>query len=200
MHVIVGLGNPGRQYSHTRHNLGFMVVEAFAEQLTAANNWALSNAWQAHTLKGSHAGNSLVLIKPQTYMNLSGQAVKAVAQFYKVPVSQVLLVVDDVNLSFGRMRYRSKGSAGGHNGLKSVQTCLGTTEYARLRVGVGMQKHAGQALSDHVLAPFNAEERIALPVILAHTNHVLATWLTQPNILTQTDLANGWCLPSASAG
>jgi PTH1 family peptidyl-tRNA hydrolase len=155
MKLIVGLGNPGRRYEGTRHNIGFEVLDALAQRhgvewesaprgidgLTA--RWRLADS---------------VLAKPLTFMNLSGATVVGLLQFYKVELIDFLVVVDDVNLDLGRLRARSTGSAGGHNGLKSVIESLGTEDFARLRIGVG-RGDARRDLADHVTAKFEREER-----------------------------------------
>jgi PTH1 family peptidyl-tRNA hydrolase len=153
MKLIVGLGNPGRRYAGTRHNVGFDVVEAIAErnrlEWESAPAEAITARWRAM---------NVMLAKPLTFMNLSGGAIVDLLQFYKIDRNDLLVVVDDINLELARLRARPEGSAGGHNGLKSVIAQLGTEEFARLRVGVG-RGDARRELSDHVLATFDADER-----------------------------------------
>jgi peptidyl-tRNA hydrolase, PTH1 family len=153
--LVVGLGNPGKQYAGTRHNIGFDVLDTLAGRHVVT--WesaprgieALSGRWRA---------SDAVLAKPLTFMNLSGAAIVGLLQFYKIDVADALVIVDDINLVLGRLRARAGGSAGGHNGLKSVIAALGTDQFARLRVGVG-RGDARRDLADHVLATFEPDER-----------------------------------------
>jgi PTH1 family peptidyl-tRNA hydrolase len=154
MKLVVGLGNPGRRYAGTRHNVGFDVLDLLAERHRLE--------WEAAPAEGLIAKWRAVpalLAKPLTFMNLSGHAVGELLRFYKIDLQDSLIVVDDVNLDLGRLRARPSGSAGGHNGLKSIIAALGTEEFARLRVGVG-RGDARRDLGDHVLAKFDPEERV----------------------------------------
>ncbi len=153
MKLIVGLGNPGRAYAGTRHNVGFDVVDLLAERHRLA--WESAPA-EAVLAKWREA--SALVVKPLTFMNLSGQAVGDLLRFYKIDLADLFVVVDDVNLELGRLRARPGGSAGGHNGLKSLIGLLGTEEFARLRVGVG-RGDARRDLADHVLTKFDPQER-----------------------------------------
>lgn len=152
--LIVGLGNPGRDYADTRHNVGFMIVDRLATKAGAV--WRTEKRWQTEVAR---AGASW-LCKPQTYMNLSGAAVASVAGFYKIPHDSILVVLDDMALPLGKLRFRGNGSAGGHNGLQSVIEHLGTNAVARLRVGIGSAQ-PGEAVG-HVLGRFRAEEKTTL--------------------------------------
>jgi PTH1 family peptidyl-tRNA hydrolase len=154
MKLIVGLGNPGREYEHTRHNVGFQVAEELARRyrVTLKNH----AKWKTRAAKIAEIGDGVLLAEPTTFMNLSGWAVREIADFHKLSPSDVLVVVDDADLPLGRLRLRPSGSAGGHNGLKSVIQELGTVEFPRLRVGVGRQ--AGE-LKNHVLGRFSVEEK-----------------------------------------
>lgn len=154
MKLIVGLGNPGEEYSDTRHNLGFKVADEMARRHGVT--FRSSSKWKARTAKVLDLGDGLLLAQPMTFMNLSGWAVRDIAAFHKLPPSDVLIVVDDADLPLGRLRIRAKGSAGGHNGLKSIIHELGTDAFPRLRIGVGRQ--AG-ALKSHVLGRFSDEEQ-----------------------------------------
>ena len=147
--LIAGLGNPGREYARTRHNVGFEVVEALAARHGA--RWT-----RKPDAELARWGQDAVLVKPQTFMNLSGGAVQRWQQFYKVAIEDVLIVVDDVNLEAGRLRIRRSGSPGGHNGLKSIRASFGTDEFPRLRVGVGGGER--KELSSHVLGRFTPDE------------------------------------------
>ena len=154
MKLIVGLGNPGREYEHTRHNVGFQVAEELARRYHVTLKSRPS--WKARVAKIAEIGDGVLLAEPTTFMNLSGWAVREIAAFHKLSPSDVLVVVDDADLPLGRLRLRTSGSAGGHNGLKSVIQELGTVEFPRLRVGVGRQ--AGE-LKNHVLGRFSVEEK-----------------------------------------
>ena len=155
MKLVVGLGNPGRKYDGTRHNVGFDIVETLADRHRA--EWE-SAPRGVEALVARWRAADAVLAKPLTFMNLSGPATMALLHFYKIDPSGLLVVVDEVNLELGRLRARAAGSAGGHNGLKSIIDALGTTEFARLRVGVG-RGDARRDLADHVLARFEPDER-----------------------------------------
>jgi len=154
MKLVVGLGNPGRRYAGTRHNIGFDVVDLLAErhrlEWESAPADALLARWRAA---------SVIVAKPLTFMNLSGVAIGELLRFYKIELPDLFVIVDDINLELGRLRARPSGSAGGHNGLKSVIEALGTEEYARLRIGVGRGDQR-RDLADHVLAKFDPEERV----------------------------------------
>lgn len=168
-YIFVGLGNPGLRYEMTRHNLGFLVVIALAHQL----GWLLKEEprFNAMVAKGVLDGAAVHLILPLTYMNLSGEAVRAYLAYYKLPVASVAVVTDDIAVPFGQMRLKTMGSAGGHNGLKSVEEHLGTNSYIRLRMGIG---HPGvRNLVDYVLEPFNQEEMKELKSFIDRGREVL---------------------------
>ena len=165
MKLIVGLGNPGREYRETRHNVGFLVADEIARrhQLT----FAMAPSQLPETVVVKKFGpEPLLLAKPLTFMNRSGEAVAALARYYDVPCGDLLIVVDDVDLAFGRLRARARGSAGTHNGLRSVVDRLGSTDFPRLRLGVG-RGDARRDLADHVLSKFEADERAALESFIA---------------------------------
>ena len=165
MKLIVGLGNPGREYRETRHNVGFMVVDEIARRHNIG--WASGPAQIAETLVGKKFGvEPLLLSKPLTYMNLSGDVVAGLARYFDVAHDDLLVVVDEAALPFGRLRARPRGSAGGHNGLKSVIERLGTTEFPRLRLGVG-RGDGRRDLADHVLAKFERGEHADLEALIA---------------------------------
>ena len=165
MKLIVGLGNPGREYRDTRHNVGFLVADEIARrhQLTMA----LGPAQVPETFVAKRFGaHPMLVAKPLTFMNRSGDAVAALARYYDVGPAELLIVVDEVALPFGRLRARARGSAGGHNGLKSIVERLGTSEFARLRLGVG-RGDPRRELADHVLAKFEPDERAGLEEFIA---------------------------------
>jgi PTH1 family peptidyl-tRNA hydrolase len=165
MKLIVGLGNPGREYRETRHNVGFMVVDEIARRHNLTLAMAPSQIPDAMIAK-KFGDDALLMAKPLTFMNNSGEAVAALARYYDVPVGELLIVVDEVALPFGRLRARARGSAGGHNGLKSVIARLGTTEFSRLRLGVG-RGDTRRDLADHVLARFEADEQSVVGEFIA---------------------------------
>lgn len=149
--LVAGLGNPGAQYAHTRHNIGFMLVDLLAHKAGLA--WEKSSKWDAATAK---LGNAL-LVKPASYMNRSGHPLHAIAQFYKLSPEEVLVVLDDFSLPLGRLRLRQSGGPGGHNGLESIIVQFGTEEIPRLRLGIGPAPAEGS--SDYVLSNFFEEEK-----------------------------------------
>lgn len=155
MYIIAGLGNPGREYKNTRHNVGFMVIDK------AAGKYDIKLDKKRHKAvcgKGVIAGESVILVKPQTFMNLSGESIRKVIDYYKVEEKESLIVIsDDISLDTGMLRIRKKGSAGGHNGLKNIILHLGHDEFKRIRVGVG-DKPAGGDLVDYVLGRFDKEQ------------------------------------------
>ena len=155
--LIVGLGNPGREYEKTRHNVGFRVAELLAERAGVKIDRA---KFRALTRQAEVGGCRVLLVKPQTFMNLSGEAVFLAGQFYKLPPERIVLVFDDVSLPLGRVRVRESGSAGGHNGVKSVLAQLGSDRVPRVKVGVGEKPHPDMDLADWVLSRFTpAEEK-----------------------------------------
>lgn len=156
--LIAGLGNIGDEYANTRHNIGFLVLDALA----GASNTFFKTDRLASVAEVKFKGRTFVLIKPSTYMNLSGKAVNYWLQAEKIPVENFLAVTDDIALPFGKLRMKGKGSDGGHNGLKSIQETLGTTDYARLRFGIGSEFSKGRQV-EYVLGEWSAEERKALP-------------------------------------
>ena len=154
MKLIVGLGNPGMQYAATRHNIGFEVIDSIAETYNIS---VLKNKYKALIGEGTIAGEKVILMKPQTYMNLSGEAVKACMDFHKISHEDLIVIYDDVSLDVGKLRIRKSGSAGGHNGIKNIIALIGTQEFPRIRFGVG-EKPAGWDLANYVLGRFPEEE------------------------------------------
>ena len=154
-YIIVGLGNPGIQYARTRHNAGFMAVDALAKKYNVSVNRSKFKAFVGDT---EISGKRVLLMKPQTFMNLSGEAVSEAARFYKLTPDRILVLSDDISLDVGKLRLRRKGSAGGHNGLKSIGELLGTDDYPRLKIGVGKKPHPEYDLAAWVLSNFNDAE------------------------------------------
>lgn len=166
MYLIVGLGNPDKEYLKTRHNIGFMVLDLLAKQ----NNFSFNeNAFNAQIAKQELWGHKILFIKPQTYMNLSGTAVSAVANFYKISPMNILVISDDLALPLGNLRFRDSGSSGGQKGLEDIIQKLGTNKFYRLRVGIGPQTEFGGA-KNFVLSKFSkVEEDIVEPALLKAT-------------------------------
>ena len=175
MHLIVGLGNPGADYAKTRHNAGFLLVEKLAAQWKAG--WNNERKFAARMAKANHRGKKVLLCEPQTFMNLSGESVAAVMQFYQLPSENILVVVDDADLPLGEIRLRPGGGSGGHHGLESVAQHLGSKEYARLRIGIGRKNEARQ-ITGHVLGKFSADESALLEKVLERAAMQLECWLT----------------------
>ena len=175
MHLIVGLGNPGAEYARTRHNAGFMLVEKLAEQWKSG--WANERKFVSRIAKAEHDGRKVLLCEPQTFMNLSGEAVGALVKYYQLPLEKILIVVDDADLPLGEIRLRPGGGSGGHHGLESVAQHLGSTEYARLRIGIGRKGEARQ-ITGHVLGKFAAEENAVLEKVLERAAGQIECWLS----------------------
>ena len=163
--MVVGLGNPGKEYEKTRHNVGFRSVELVAGQLKTKIDKV---KFKALTRMVNHQGKKILLVEPQTYMNLSGAAVSALATYYKVKPDHILVIFDDISLPVGRIRVRKDGSAGGHNGIKSIIQSLGTDQFPRVKVGVGAKPHPDYDLADWVLSKFSAQEEKDLAPALDH--------------------------------
>lgn len=155
MYIIAGLGNPGRKYVGTRHNMGFEALDAVAAKYRIDIKKAKFNAIYG---EGSIEGEKVVLVKPQTFMNLSGEAIREFKSWYKVEDSQIIIIYDDVSLPVGKMRIRAKGSAGGHNGLKSIIYQLGSEDFPRIKIGVGSPQNPDYDLADYVLGKFSKAE------------------------------------------
>lgn len=156
MYIIAGLGNPDRQYEGTRHNVGFDVIDRLSDKYDIAVDTKKNRALIG---KGIIEGQKVILAKPQTYMNLSGESIRGLVDYYKIDEEHELIVIyDDINLGVGQLRIREKGSAGGHNGIKNIISCLGTQVFPRIRVGVG-EKPARYDLADYVLGHFSKAER-----------------------------------------
>uniref|UniRef100_A0A831TAI5 Peptidyl-tRNA hydrolase n=1 Tax=Thermorudis peleae TaxID=1382356 RepID=A0A831TAI5_9BACT len=170
--LIAGLGNPGARYARTRHNAGFMVVDALARRL-GVQQWRERFDAQLATCDG--AGTRVILLKPMTYMNLSGRSVQQALSWYRVPLDRLLVVYDDVDLPFGTIRIRLGGSSGGHHGVESIIVALGSDRFARLRVGIG-RPHDGRDVTAYVLTRFTPEEEERLPGIIERAAEAALTW------------------------
>ncbi len=175
-YLVVGLGNPGMQYEKTRHNVGFRAVDAVAQAAGAKIDRA---KFQALSCLCTVAGLQALLLKPQTFMNNSGLAVRQAADYYKLPPERVLLLFDDVDLDVGRLRIRAKGSAGGHNGVKSVIACLGSQDCPRIKIGVGAKPHPDYDLADWVLSRPSAQEAKLLEPAIGRAAEAVAVLLRE---------------------
>lgn len=161
--LIVGLGNPGREYEKTRHNCGFRAMDILQSKLGCSID---KGKFQGLYGQCSYHGSKLLLLKPQTYMNLSGRSVLQLSAFFKIPPQQIIVLFDDISLAPGRLRIRANGSAGGHNGIKSIIQELGSQEFPRVKIGVGAKPHPDYDLADWVLSSFSAsEEKDLLPAL-----------------------------------
>ncbi|MCI6999893.1 MAG: aminoacyl-tRNA hydrolase [Clostridiales bacterium] len=161
--LVVGLGNPGARYESTRHNMGFLALDRLAEREKLRFNKLRFKAWTAEWKLGE---DKVLVMKPQTYMNLSGESVGAAARFYKIPADHILVVSDDIALPVGKLRLRAAGSAGGHNGLKNIIRHLGSDRFPRIKVGVGMPQNAEYDIADWVTGmPMGEEQKILLDAL-----------------------------------
>jgi len=174
MRLVVGLGNPGPKYAGTRHNVGYDVVDYLA---AAPQCGPFRSKFQSLIAEMNEAGELVLLVKPETYMNLSGRAVRQLLDFYKLEPAQLLVVCDDFNLPLGKLRVRAQGSHGGQNGLRNIQECLGTDAYPRLRIGVG-QPGPGEAV-DFVLSRFKPAEKPLISEAIARAAECVLIWIRQ---------------------
>jgi len=172
--AVFGLGNPGKKYERTRHNIGFLIIERLAETLGADISHRQFHALTGETAIGSQP---VLLVKPQTYMNESGRSVRAVLDWYRLEPGQVFVICDDLDLDPGRIRIRPGGSSGGHNGLKSIAAALGTIEFPRLRIGIGRPEPADAI--DYVLSPLSAEQRDVLAQAAERAADAVKCWAAE---------------------
>lgn len=175
MKLICGLGNPGREYERHRHNIGFRVVDLLCERARAQLN---QEKFDAHVGQGTLGGERVLFVEPQTFMNLSGRSVAGAARFYKIPVEDVLVIHDELDLPFGRIQLKLGGGAGGHNGLKSTLELLGTDAFPRVRFGIGKPEgpNAKERVSGHVLSGFSSEESKQLDELIARAADAAECW------------------------
>ena len=197
MKVIAGLGNPGAEYANTPHSIGFEVVDALARSLGAS--WKSSSSFDGELAQGMLGNVKVLLVKPQTFMNLSGNCVAPVVKYHNANAAEDLLVVsDDIDLPVGKMRIRKGGSAGGHNGLKSVIERTGTADFVRLRLGVGRDARNRVNVVGHVLGKFAAAERVVMDEVVAMAVEAVET-IERENLETAMNRYNGWTAPAATA-
>lgn len=174
--LIVGLGNPTKQYDNTRHNIGFAAVERFMDENGGSFN---KNKYDALFGECKVGANRLLVVKPQTFMNCSGQAVQKIAAFYKIPTDRILIIFDDVSLSVGKIRMRKNGSHGGHNGMKDIIALMGTSDIMRLKIGVGQKPHPDYDLADWVLSKFPQSDKENLDLALKKSNLAIKEIITK---------------------
>ena len=173
MKLIVGLGNPGRQYEETRHNVGFKVIDDLSSELQIALDKSKFNGLYGI---GHCGGEKVFLVKPLTYMNLSGECVRPLIDFYDIDIEDIIIIYDDLDLPVGKIRLRTKGSAGGHNGIKSLIQHLGTQDFKRLRIGVDRPTN-GMKITDYVLGRFETEEKAGIENSIKQSTKACEKWL-----------------------
>ena len=188
MHLIVGLGNPGAKYVRTRHNVGFRLVEELAGRWRAT--WKLEKKFQASVASVERNGQTVLLARPQTFMNDSGESVGALTAFYRVPLKRLLVAVDDADLPLGELRLRARGSSGGHHGLESIEQHAGSREFARLRIGIGRTADGRREITGHVLGTFAAAESALVEQVLTAAAMQAECWL-ENGIETAMNKFNG---------
>lgn len=185
--LIVGLGNPGRDYAHTRHNAGFRALDVLAQKLGCKID---KLKFQGLYCQTGYEGKKLFLLKPQTYMNLSGRSVLQLSAYYNIPPQKIVVLFDDISLPPGRLRVRPNGSAGGHNGIKSIIAELGSQDFPRVKIGVGAKAHPDQDLADWVLSGFTAQEEKTLESALSRAADAALT-IVDDGVPKAADRFNG---------
>lgn len=182
MKVIVGLGNPGKEYAKTRHNIGFMVLDRMRVDMTLPTE---KTRFKSKITEGTRGSEKIVLVAPQTFMNLSGHAVREARGWYHLPLDRIITVFDDMDLPFGTLRMRGSGSAGGHNGLRSIIEQLGTNEIARLRVGIGRPRSGSVG---HVLSTFSPDEEAELADLIDRACAAVYKWIDEGLIAAMNEV------------
>ena len=185
--LVVGLGNPGKDYERTRHNCGFMAIDMLAEKLSCKIDKGKFQGLYGQTV---YKGNKLFLLKPLTYMNLSGQSILQLSAYYKIPPARIIVLFDDISLEPGRLRIRGDGSAGGHNGIKSIIQELGSQDFPRVKIGVGGKPHPDQNLADWVLSGFDSADKKALEFALRNAGDA-ALCIIEKNVQEAANKYNG---------
>lgn len=183
MKLIVGLGNPGKQYDQTRHNIGFDVIDALSSEFAIPLN---QSKFKGLYGIGFHNGEKIILLKPLTYMNLSGESIRAVMDFYQIELEDLLVIYDDLDLPVGKIRLRQKGSPGGHNGIKSTVAHLGTQQFNRIRIGID-RPQAGMSVPDYVLGRFHPEEKAFTEDAVKKSAEACSAWLEKPFLQVMND-------------
>ncbi|MBP3892281.1 MAG: aminoacyl-tRNA hydrolase [Solobacterium sp.] len=177
MKLIAGLGNPGKEYRNTRHNSGFMVMDYLLDQFQQP---ILQEKWNALITKQNVNGENVLLMKPLTFMNRSGDAIQQVAHYYDIEPEDILIIHDDMDLPVGSVRIRKKGSSGGQKGMQSIIDCMGTNEIPRIRIGVGHSKHEHEEVVDWVLSSVPKEEKEKFEIALKVASEAAYAWINQP--------------------
>ena len=173
-HLIVGLGNPGADYAKTRHNAGFMLADLLAKRWRA--DWSAGKKFQSRVAKAERDGRRVMLYEPHTFMNASGEAVRTIVKFYRLPLKNLIVAMDDADLPLGEIRLRPGGSSGGHHGLESIEQHLGSREYARLRIGIG-RKDGVREITGHVLGRLSVAEMKVMESVLTRAADQIECWL-----------------------
>ena len=194
MKIVVGLGNPGAQYANTPHSVGFEAVDAIAAEIGAV--WEEKRTFKCLLAKGTFAGLPVMLVKPQTFMNLSGDAVAPIIRYHNATVAELVVVQDDIDLPVGRLRIRKNGSAGGHNGIRSLIARLGTQEFVRLKVGVGKDR---ANVIGHVLGKFDPASRKTIDEVLAEAVKAVGS-IVRDGADRAMNAYNGWSAAAAQRG
>lgn len=176
--LIVGLGNPGKQYENTRHNIGFIVIDRLSQKLNIS---LTKKKFKGLYGKGNINGQEIILLKPMTYMNLSGEAVKPFMEYFRIANENLLVIYDELDLPVGKIRLRYKGSAGGHNGIKSIINHLGSEQFNRIRIGID-RPQSGYPITDYVLGTFTKEEKEIIDKMVEKTVEACEMWLEKPFI------------------
>jgi len=196
MKVIAGLGNPGAEYASTPHSIGFEVVDAVARGIGAS--WKGSSSFKGELAAGMLGALKVLLVKPQTFMNLSGDCVAPVLKYHNATVDDLLVVSDDIDLPVGKMRIRKGGSAGGHNGLKSLIERVGSQDFTRLRIGVGRDPQSRSNVIGHVLGKFSPDDRKIMDEVVAEAAEAVGA-IENENLEKAMNRYNGWTAPAAAA-
>lgn len=174
IHLIIGLGNPGAKYARTRHNIGFLLVEELAARWSAS--WRDEKEFEARLAAGMISGRKALLCQPLTYMNASGEAASSLADYYRIPVERMLVAADDADLPLGEIRLRPSGGTGGHHGLESIEQSLGTSDYARLRLGIG-RGDGLREITGHVLGRFGNSDQTVVRAVIKRAADQVECWL-----------------------
>ncbi len=178
MRLIVGLGNPGKDYEKTRHNVGFLALDKLQEE-NEFLPWRLEGRFNAQITHNGNGESRVIFAKPQTFMNLSGESVKKIMDYYKIPTDDLLVIQDDIDLPFGTIRVRKDGSSGGHNGIESIIKNLGDNRFYRIKIGIGRSENANISTSDYVLANFSQTEKKQMDEILDQTGVLVLEYPTK---------------------
>lgn len=197
--LVAGLGNPGPVYAGNRHNIGFMVAEELRQRIaTPPRPWRFSEQFQAELLQGALADRAVLLLRPQTYMNLSGRAVGPLCEVLEIPPEQLVVVHDDVDLTPGRLKVKKGGGSGGHRGLCSLEEHLGSRDFYRVRCGVGHPGESGEAMIDYVLSDFTAAEGPTIEALIERAAEAVV-WLLREGLRATMNRYNGMAAATAEA-